>query len=392
MSGDKGCSQGGQEEEMMVGMKGGVTGLRMSLKVPTSNVTNKTDPKSINSRVFIGNLNTAVVSKSDVESIFSRYGRVLGCSVHKGYAFVQYANEKHAKGAVAGENGRVLAGQTLDINMAGEPKPSRDKPTKRPSSSHYSTYDLDYEHFRDDLYNRLMVYGGQVLPDARLVPVKGLRVAPPFVRRLTSLPVRTLPRNANMLPGGKHRLRGVQLRAIKSQLTQIKDHIEALLRRLDRIAKDAHLSCTERTSLQRYSEEEVWQGEECSLDVEESDEEDADPRPGSEGDEEEDMQGDNHMVHPKLLYIHQLFGLFFFFNQGHGFPKCSKWPSMYYRNTSILTRMSLQFNVPHQSLQWMLKKIPIKYMHKCTVPPQYMFIQNKHMDIKQQEANILVEF
>lgn len=85
----------------------------MSLKVQTSNVTNKTDPKSINSRVFIGNLNTAVVKKSDVESIFSKYGRVLGCSVHKGYAFVQYASERHARGAVIGENGRVLAGQTL---------------------------------------------------------------------------------------------------------------------------------------------------------------------------------------------------------------------------------------------------------------------------------------
>ncbi|XP_015260535.1 PREDICTED: RNA-binding protein Raly-like, partial [Cyprinodon variegatus] len=85
----------------------------MSLKVQTSNVTNKTDPKSINSRVFIGNLNTAVVKKSDVESIFSKYGRVLGCSVHKGFAFVQYASERHARGAVIGENGRVLAGQTL---------------------------------------------------------------------------------------------------------------------------------------------------------------------------------------------------------------------------------------------------------------------------------------
>lgn len=88
----------------------------MSLKVQTSNVTNKTDPKSINSRVFIGNLNTAVVKKSDVESIFSKYGRVLGCSVHKGYAFVQYACERHARGAVIGENGRVLAGQTLGEN------------------------------------------------------------------------------------------------------------------------------------------------------------------------------------------------------------------------------------------------------------------------------------
>lgn len=89
------------------------SGVKMSLKVQTSNITNKNDPKSINSRVFIGNLNTAVVKKSDVETIFSKYGRVVGCSVHKGYAFVQYSNERHARAAVLGENGRVLAGQTL---------------------------------------------------------------------------------------------------------------------------------------------------------------------------------------------------------------------------------------------------------------------------------------
>uniref|UniRef100_A0A671FX90 Uncharacterized protein n=1 Tax=Rhinolophus ferrumequinum TaxID=59479 RepID=A0A671FX90_RHIFE len=38
-----------------------------------SNVTHKTDPRSMNSRVFIGNLNTLVVKKSDVEAIFSKY-------------------------------------------------------------------------------------------------------------------------------------------------------------------------------------------------------------------------------------------------------------------------------------------------------------------------------
>ncbi|KAG3266888.1 hypothetical protein H1C71_003563 [Ictidomys tridecemlineatus] len=36
-----------------------------------SNVTNKADPHSMNSRVFMGNLNTLVVKKSDVEAIFS---------------------------------------------------------------------------------------------------------------------------------------------------------------------------------------------------------------------------------------------------------------------------------------------------------------------------------
>lgn len=78
-----------------------------------SNVTNKTDPRSLNSRVFIGNLNTMLVTKADVEAIFSKYGMIVGCSIHKGYAFVQYANERNARAAVAGEDGRMIVGQVL---------------------------------------------------------------------------------------------------------------------------------------------------------------------------------------------------------------------------------------------------------------------------------------
>lgn len=79
----------------------------------SSNVTNKTDPRSLNSRVFIGNLNTLLVTKADVEAIFSKYGKIVGCSVHKGYAFVQYASERNARAAVAGEDGRMIVGQVL---------------------------------------------------------------------------------------------------------------------------------------------------------------------------------------------------------------------------------------------------------------------------------------
>ncbi|XP_069387562.1 RNA-binding protein Raly isoform X2 [Paralichthys olivaceus] len=261
----------------------------MSLKVQTSNVTNKTDPKSINSRVFIGNLNTAVVKKSDVESIFSKYGRVLGCSVHKGYAFIQYASERHARGAVIGENGRVLAGQTLDVNMAGEPKPTRPKGLKRSAASLYSGYEFDYDYYREEFYDRLFEYRGRVSPVPRVVPVKRPRVAVPLVRRVKSLPVKLLARNASVLPtsnGNKQRLRGTELQAIKSELTQIKTNIEALLGRLEQITEDTHITATERRKADPCKHEEAWQeGEESSSELDEEDEE---QRQNSEAEEEEE--------------------------------------------------------------------------------------------------------
>ncbi|KAA0712730.1 RNA-binding protein [Triplophysa tibetana] len=214
----------------------------MSLKVQTSNITNKNDPKSINSRVFIGNLNTAVVKKSDVETIFSKYGRVHGCSVHKGYAFIQYANERHARGAVIGENGRVLAGQTLDINMAGEPKPNRPKGLKRTAAALYSGFDFDYDYYREEFYDRLFEYRGRVSPVPRVVPVKRPRVAVPVVRRVKSLPVKLLTRSA-ILPNSSVKNKSVkstELQAIKSELTQIKSNIDALLGRLDQITEDKY--------------------------------------------------------------------------------------------------------------------------------------------------------
>ncbi|XP_053299909.1 RNA-binding protein Raly [Pleuronectes platessa] len=189
----------------------------MSLKVQTSNVTNKNDPKSINSRVFIGNLNTAVVKKSDVETIFSKYGRVLGCSVHKGYAFIQYAGERQARGAVVGENGRVLAGQTL-----GE-------------------------------------------SEVHLLPSFSLSLSQAAVR-------------------------GAELQAIKSELTQIKTNIEALLGRLEQITEDAHITATELRKADECKHEEAWQeGEESSSELDDEEEE---QRQNSEADEEEEEEED----------------------------------------------------------------------------------------------------
>ena len=42
------------------------------------NQTNSQDPQAVNSRLFVGNLNTFQCGKTDVERMFQRYGRLAG--------------------------------------------------------------------------------------------------------------------------------------------------------------------------------------------------------------------------------------------------------------------------------------------------------------------------
>ncbi|KAL5106814.1 Heterogeneou nuclear ribonucleoprotein C [Taenia crassiceps] len=90
--------------------------------IGVSNITNRMDPISLKSRVFVGNLNTLHIQKPELEAIFLKYGNIIGISVHKGYAFVQYANEIHARSAVRGEDGKTYFGMELDVTIASEPK------------------------------------------------------------------------------------------------------------------------------------------------------------------------------------------------------------------------------------------------------------------------------
>ncbi|XP_026578175.1 heterogeneous nuclear ribonucleoproteins C1/C2 isoform X1 [Pseudonaja textilis] len=222
-----------------------------------SNVTNKTDPRSLNSRVFIGNLNTLVVKKSDVEAIFSKYGKIVGCSVHKGFAFVQYVNERNARSAVAGEDGRMIAGQVLDINLAAEPKLNRGKAgVKRSATEMYgsvaappspsplvrSSFDLDYD-FQRDYYDRMYSYQARVAPPPPIaravVPSKRQRVSGNTSRRGKSGFNSKSGQRGSSSKSGK--LKGDDLQAIKKELTQIKQKVDSLLESLEKIEKDQKL-------------------------------------------------------------------------------------------------------------------------------------------------------
>ncbi|KAM4041658.1 heterogeneous nuclear ribonucleoprotein C-like [Anomaloglossus baeobatrachus] len=196
-----------------------------------SNVTNKTDPRSLNSRVFIGNLNTLVVKKGDVEAIFSKYGKIVGCSVHKGFAFVQYNNERTARTAVAGEDGRMIAGQVLDINLAAEPKVNRGKGgIKRSAADMYgSSFDLDYDFHRDyyDTYTAARVPPPPPPIARAVVPSKRQRVSGNTSRRGKS----GFNSKSGQRGGSSKsaRLKGDDLQTIKKELSQIKQRVDSLL-------------------------------------------------------------------------------------------------------------------------------------------------------------------
>ncbi|XP_069322388.1 RNA-binding Raly-like protein isoform X7 [Eulemur rufifrons] len=266
----------------------------MTGKTQTSNVTNKNDPKSINSRVFIGNLNTAIVKKVDIEAIFSKYGKIVGCSVHKGYAFVQYMSERHARAAVAGENARIIAGQPLDINMAGEPKPYRPKPgNKRPLSALYRL-----ESKEPFLSVGLFDYHGRVPPPPRaVIPLKRPRVAVTTTRRGKGVfSMKGGSRSAVSGSSSGSKLKSDELQTIKKELTQIKTKIDSLLGRLDKIEKQQKAEA-EAQKKQLEESIELIQEECVSENADHSTEEPAEGGPDADGEEmtdgiEEDFDED----------------------------------------------------------------------------------------------------
>uniref|UniRef100_A0A8D3AR91 RRM domain-containing protein n=1 Tax=Scophthalmus maximus TaxID=52904 RepID=A0A8D3AR91_SCOMX len=207
----------------------------------SSNVTNKNDPRSLNSRVFIGNLNTLLVTKADVEAIFSKYGKIVGCSMHKGYAFVQYANERNARTAVTSEDGRMIVGQVLDINLAGEPKPHRSKTAKRSAGDMYSSsFDLDYD-FQRDYYDRMYSYQSRVPPpppplSRAVIPSKRPRVSVSggAIRRTKT----SFSSSSKSSQRTSRTVRADDLQTIKRELAQIKHKVDYLLESLDRMEKD----------------------------------------------------------------------------------------------------------------------------------------------------------
>uniref|UniRef100_A0A2K5DI04 Uncharacterized protein n=1 Tax=Aotus nancymaae TaxID=37293 RepID=A0A2K5DI04_AOTNA len=158
-----------------------------------SNITNKTDTCSMN------------FCKSDVEAIFS-----------KALPSFNMLMKRNARAAVAGENGRMISGQVLDINLAAEPKVNRGKAGVKPSAA--EMYDVHYPARVPPL------------PIAwAVVPLKRQHVSGNTPRRGKS------EWTAGSSKSGK--LKGDDLQAIKKELTQIKQKVDSLLKNLEKTEK-----------------------------------------------------------------------------------------------------------------------------------------------------------
>ncbi|KAK6731981.1 hypothetical protein RB195_008059 [Necator americanus] len=93
-----------------------------ALNLDISYDTNSKDPVLIKSRIFIGRLANAPVTRDDLITLFKPFGTILALNHFKqGYAFVQFSQPSEADAAVSGLNGKKWMGVIIDVHHVDGP-------------------------------------------------------------------------------------------------------------------------------------------------------------------------------------------------------------------------------------------------------------------------------
>lgn len=94
------------------GRRGGYRGWDRSAD-EIDNKTNSEEPHLKRARLFVGNIATDRVTRRDLAQLFSQYGKVLGVSIHGGFAFVQMDRERDANRAIICEDNQMFMGSKI---------------------------------------------------------------------------------------------------------------------------------------------------------------------------------------------------------------------------------------------------------------------------------------
>jgi len=84
--------------------------------------TSSKDPHMMRCRLFVGGISTNV-SRDDVIALFMPYGNILGLTLFKGYAFVQYSSVAEADLAVSALHQYFWHGSGLEVKIASKSQP-----------------------------------------------------------------------------------------------------------------------------------------------------------------------------------------------------------------------------------------------------------------------------
>lgn len=95
--------------------------------------------------IFVGNLSFKT-TEQELQSEFEAFGEVGSVKIildhetrkSRGFAFVEMPNAEQAAAAIAGINGKVLAGQILKVNEA-KPREARSGPPRERSGGGYNS-------------------------------------------------------------------------------------------------------------------------------------------------------------------------------------------------------------------------------------------------------------
>ncbi|KAL1955435.1 hypothetical protein VTO42DRAFT_8591 [Malbranchea cinnamomea] len=105
------------------------------------------------SRLFIGNLPSERVTKRDLFHIFHKYGKLAQISIKQAYGFVQFADASACRKALEAEQGGVVRGRKIHLEISKPQRTTRPGETQGPAGPRRSR-SPDYDRGRRSSFDR----------------------------------------------------------------------------------------------------------------------------------------------------------------------------------------------------------------------------------------------